>query len=109
MVTPRRVDLRGAAPSSYRDVLPRAALDVEVALDVVRPEQLTLDSVFSESSIDFTGESLRAIMTEVTSAARPMKRILEMSQRLFFGSRIWSCASDSGRRATMVPSFGALV
>jgi histidinol dehydrogenase len=37
MVTPRRLDLRGAAPSSYRDVLPRAALDVEVALDVVRP------------------------------------------------------------------------
>jgi histidinol dehydrogenase len=33
-----RVDLRGAAPgTSYRDVLPRAALDVEVALDVVRP------------------------------------------------------------------------
>jgi histidinol dehydrogenase len=37
VVTPRRLDLRGAAPSSYRDVLPRAALDVEVALDVVRP------------------------------------------------------------------------
>jgi histidinol dehydrogenase len=33
-----RIDLRGAAPGSrYRDVLPRAALDVEVALDVVRP------------------------------------------------------------------------
>ena len=33
-----RVDLRGAGPgASYRDVLPRAALDVEVALDVVRP------------------------------------------------------------------------
>ena len=33
-----RVDLRGAgAGASYRDVLPRAALDVEVALDVVRP------------------------------------------------------------------------
>ncbi len=33
-----RVDLRGAASgASYRDVLPRAALDVEVALDVVRP------------------------------------------------------------------------
>jgi histidinol dehydrogenase len=32
------VDLRGAGPgASYRDVLPRAALDVEVALDVVRP------------------------------------------------------------------------
>jgi histidinol dehydrogenase len=37
VVNPRRLDLRGAAPSSYRDVLPRAALDVEVALDVVRP------------------------------------------------------------------------
>jgi histidinol dehydrogenase len=37
VVTPRRLDLRGATPSSYRDVLPRAALDVEVALDVVRP------------------------------------------------------------------------
>ena len=33
-----RVDLRGAEPgAAYRDVLPRAALDVEVALDVVRP------------------------------------------------------------------------
>ena len=33
-----RVDLRGAGPGAvYRDVLPRAALDVEVALDVVRP------------------------------------------------------------------------
>ncbi len=33
-----RVDLRGASPgAAYRDVLPRAALDVEVALDVVRP------------------------------------------------------------------------
>ena len=33
-----RVDLRAAPPgASYRGVLPRAALDVEVALDVVRP------------------------------------------------------------------------
>ena len=35
-----RVDLRGGDRStarSYRDVLPRAAMDVEVALDVVRP------------------------------------------------------------------------
>ncbi len=33
-----RVDLRGAAAGAgYRDVLPRASLDVEVALDVVRP------------------------------------------------------------------------
>ena len=33
-----RVDLRGVGPGAgYRDVLPRAALDVEVALDVVRP------------------------------------------------------------------------
>ena len=33
-----RVDLRGAEPgATYRAVLPRAAMDVEVALDVVRP------------------------------------------------------------------------
>ena len=34
-----RVDLRGQRPDAagLREVLPRAALDVEVALDVVRP------------------------------------------------------------------------
>ena len=33
----RRIDLRGAAPADYRDVVPRAALDVEAAVEQVRP------------------------------------------------------------------------
>ncbi|HEX4688769.1 MAG TPA: histidinol dehydrogenase [Nocardioides sp.] len=33
----RRIDLRGSAPTDYRDVVPRAALDVEAAVEAVRP------------------------------------------------------------------------
>ena len=34
----RRIDLRGAAaPADYRAVVPRAAFDVDAALEVVRP------------------------------------------------------------------------
>jgi histidinol dehydrogenase len=33
----RRIDLRGSVPADYREVVPRAAVDVEAALDVVRP------------------------------------------------------------------------
>jgi histidinol dehydrogenase len=33
----RRIDLRGATSPDYRSVVPRAAFDVEAALDVVRP------------------------------------------------------------------------
>ena len=33
----RRIDLRGRHAPDYRDVVPRAAFDVEAALDVVRP------------------------------------------------------------------------
>ncbi len=33
----RRIDLRGQQSPDYRDVVPRAELDIEAALDVVRP------------------------------------------------------------------------
>jgi histidinol dehydrogenase len=33
----RRIDLRGSVPVDYREVVPRAAVDVEAALDAVRP------------------------------------------------------------------------
>jgi histidinol dehydrogenase len=33
----RRIDLRGSAPTDYREVVPRAALDVDAALEAVRP------------------------------------------------------------------------
>jgi len=33
----RRIDLRGSTPADYRDVVPRAELDVEAAVETVRP------------------------------------------------------------------------
>ena len=33
----RRIDLRGRAPEDYRDVVPRADVDVDAAVEVVRP------------------------------------------------------------------------
>jgi histidinol dehydrogenase len=33
----RRVDLRGQVPADYRDVVPRAEVDVEAAVEIVRP------------------------------------------------------------------------
>jgi histidinol dehydrogenase len=33
----RRIDLRGSAPADYRDVVPRAELDVDAAVEAVRP------------------------------------------------------------------------
>jgi histidinol dehydrogenase len=33
----RRIDLRGSTPADYHDVVPRAELDVEAALETVRP------------------------------------------------------------------------
>jgi len=99
-----RVDLRGAAPgSTYRDVLPRAALDVEVALDVVRPicEDVRLrggaavrewthrlDGVDRESTrvpADALSAALDALAPEVRSAleeaARRARRVHEAQRR----------------------------
>jgi len=33
----RRIDLRGSAPADYRDVVPRAEVDVDAAVEIVRP------------------------------------------------------------------------
>ena len=33
----RRIDLRGRAPADYREVVPRADLDVDAAVEIVRP------------------------------------------------------------------------
>jgi histidinol dehydrogenase len=33
----RRIDLRGSAPADYREVVPRAVVDVDAALETVRP------------------------------------------------------------------------
>src|SRR6188472_366791 len=33
----RRIDLRGSTPADYRDVVPRAEVDVEAAVEIVRP------------------------------------------------------------------------
>jgi histidinol dehydrogenase len=33
----RRIDLRGSTPADYRDVVPRAGIDVDAALEAVRP------------------------------------------------------------------------
>src|SRR3954451_12446205 len=33
----RRIDLRGSTPADYRDVIPRAELDVDAAVETVRP------------------------------------------------------------------------
>jgi histidinol dehydrogenase len=33
----RRIDLRGSAPADYREVVPRAAVDVDAAVETVRP------------------------------------------------------------------------
>jgi histidinol dehydrogenase len=33
----RRIDLRGSTPADYRDVVPRAELDVDTAVETVRP------------------------------------------------------------------------
>src|SRR5689334_18840456 len=33
----RRIDLRGSAPADYRAIVPRAELDVEAAVEAVRP------------------------------------------------------------------------
>jgi histidinol dehydrogenase len=33
----RRIDLRGSAPADYREVVPRADLDVDAAVEIVRP------------------------------------------------------------------------
>src|SRR3954469_17460583 len=33
----RRIDLRGGTPADYREVVPRAQLDVDAALETVRP------------------------------------------------------------------------
>src|SRR5262249_43017212 len=33
----RRIDLRGTRPADYRDVVPRAELDVDAAVEAVRP------------------------------------------------------------------------
>ncbi len=33
----RRIDLRGSVPADYRDVVPRAEIDVDAAVEIVRP------------------------------------------------------------------------
>ncbi|HEX3221347.1 MAG TPA: histidinol dehydrogenase [Nocardioides sp.] len=80
----RRIDLRGSTPADYRDVVPRAELDVDTALETVRP---ICDAVrargveaITELSLRFDGvapghlrvpqESLDRALTELDPAVR---------------------------------------
>jgi histidinol dehydrogenase len=80
----RRIDLRGASVPDYRAVVPRAAFDVEAALDVVRPicdavrhrgvEAITeytlkLDHV-EQTEIAVPAEALRSALVELDPAIR---------------------------------------
>jgi histidinol dehydrogenase len=80
----RRIDLRGSTPADYRDVVPRAELDVDTAVETVRP---ICDAVrargveaITELSMRFDGvvpehlrvpqESLDRALTELDPAVR---------------------------------------
>jgi len=81
----RRIDLRGsAAPADYRAVVPRAAFDVDAALEVVRPiseavRERGVDAI-AEYSLQFDGVAppqLRvpaAALTEALGALDPAVR-----------------------------------
>jgi histidinol dehydrogenase len=55
----RRIDLRGSAPADYRDVVPRAELDVDAAVEAVRPicdaVRMRGAEAISELSLRFDG------------------------------------------------------
>ena len=73
----RRIDLRGAHVPDYRAVVPRAAFDVEAALDVVRPICDAVRHRGVEAITEFTAKFDHVEQTDITVPAEALRTALE--------------------------------
>ncbi|GAA3082591.1 histidinol dehydrogenase [Streptosporangium carneum] len=92
-----RTDLRGALPKDLRDVLPRAELDVEAALDKVRPicEDVRHRGVAAvrELTARFDGVEIESTRVPVEEIERALKEL---------DPRVRAALEESIRRARLV-------
>ena len=73
----RRIDLRGAHVPDYRAVVPRAAFDVEAALDVVRPICDAVRHRGVEAITEFTAKFDHVEQTDIAVPAEALRTALE--------------------------------
>src|SRR6476661_2035423 len=73
----RRIDLRGASVPDYRAVVPRAAFDVEAALDVVRPICDAVRHRGVEAITELTAKFDHVEQTEIAVPAEALRSALE--------------------------------
>jgi histidinol dehydrogenase len=73
----RRIDLRGASVPDYRAVVPRAAFDVEAALDVVRPICDAVRHRGVEAITEYTLKLDHVEQTEIAVPAEALRTALE--------------------------------
>src|SRR6478672_3001753 len=73
----RRIDLRGQTVPDYRAVVPRAAFDVEAALDVVRPICDAVRHRGVEAITEFTAKFDHVEQTEISVPAEALRTALE--------------------------------
>ena len=73
----RRIDLRGASVPDYRAVVPRAAFDVEAALDVVRPICDAVRHRGVEAITEFTAKFDHVEQTDVAVPVEALRIALE--------------------------------
>ena len=72
----RRIDLRGASVPDYRAVVPRAAFDVEAALDVVRPICDAVRHRGVEAITEFTAKFDHVEQTDIAVPAEALRTAL---------------------------------
>ncbi|GGS53709.1 histidinol dehydrogenase [Planobispora rosea] len=92
-----RIDLRGALPENLRDVLPRAELDVEAALEKVRP---ICEDVHHRGVAAIRELTARFDGVEIASTRVPAEAIARALREL--DPRVRAALEESIRRARLV-------
>ncbi|WP_214317940.1 histidinol dehydrogenase [Nonomuraea sediminis] len=92
-----RIDMRGSLPENLRDVLPRAELDVEAALEKVRP---ICEDVRHRGAAAVRELTARFDGVEIASTRVPVQEIQKALQNL--DQKVRTALEESIRRARLV-------